>query len=467
MKQVREKLSILEKVGYALGDTGSNIYFQIFLTFLLYFYTDVFGISAAAAGTMFLLSRLFDAVNDPFIGIIADRVNTRWGKYRPFILFFAIPLVVMGVITFTTPDLAETGKLVYAYITYNLLMIAYTLVNVPYASLMAVLTPNSMERVEVSSYRFVAVFLAGILINSTTLYLVEYFGQGNDQMGWQYTMGVFGVMAFICFFITFITTRERIAPPKNQSKEVKMDLSQLLANKAWVMIAGATVFQLIFIVMRNSSVTYYFEYYVLDQSVSIFGTSYDFSTTALISGFLAIGTALNILGALCTKQISKIFDKKVTYIAGLTLSSVFTGLFFFLRPDQVILMFLFQFVVSFAWGPVSVLQWAMYTDAADYGEWVNNRRVTGLLMAASLFALKIGLALGGALTGWILSGYGFVANVVQSADTITGIILLVSLFPAIFGIIGSALMLKYPLTNDTMMQIESELEERRERNQQE
>jgi len=245
------RLSLKEKIGYSLGDAASNIYFQTFIIFLLNFYTDVFGIPASAAGTMFLVTRIFDAINDPFMGTIADRTNSRWGKFRPYIIFFAVPFVVMGVLTFTTPGYDTAGKLIYAYITYNFLMVMYTIVNVPYSALMGVITPNSLERTEISSFRFVAAFAGGLIVQGSTIYLVKYFGNGNDAVGWQWAMGCLGGIALICLIITFLTTKERVHPPAGQKTELKKDLADLFGNKAWVLIGGATVFQLIFIVMRG------------------------------------------------------------------------------------------------------------------------------------------------------------------------------------------------------------------------
>ena len=459
--KVSEKLSLKEKIGFSLGDTASNIYFQTFIIFLLNFYTDVFGIPAAAVGTMFLLTRIFDAVNDPIMGAISDRVNTRWGKFRPFVFFFAIPLAVMGVLTFTTPDFDVSGKLIYAYITYNILMVMYTIVNVPYSALMGVITPNSVERTELSSFRFVAAFAGGLIVQGSTIFLVKYFGKGNDAVGWQWAMGCLGGLAIIFLFITFITTKERVHPPKEQKTNVKKDLKDLFTNKAWVLIAGATVFQLIFIVMRNSTIVYYFKYFVQNQEVKIFSSIIGSSYEALTSSFLLSGTVFTILGAILTKWLSKKFDKKLTYVGCLLISTIANGFVFFLGPQDVVLIFLLNIIVSFVWGPVSVLQWAMYTDAADYSEWKNGRRATGLLMAASLFALKLGLTLGGALVGYILAYYGFVANQVQSGETINGIIMLMSLYPAVFGIVGVILMMFYPLNNKMMIKIENELTARR------
>ncbi len=456
-----ERLSMREKVGYSLGDAASNIYFQTFIIFLLNFYTDVFGIPAAAAGTMFFLSRIFDAINDPIMGAAADRVNTRWGKFRPLIVFFAIPMVVMGVLTFTTPDYDVSGKLLYAYITYNLLMVMYTIVNVPYSALMGVLTPNSLERTEVSSFRFVAAFAGGLIVQGSTIYLVKYFGGGNDAVGWPWTMGCLGGLALIFLFVTFFTTKERVQPPAGQKPEIRKDLADLFANKPWLLIGGATVFQLIFIVMRNSSIVYYFKYYVENQALDLFGSKIDLPYETFTSSFLVSGTIFTILGAILTKWISKRYDKKITYTGCLLVSSVASSLFYFLQPGDVLLIYLLNIVVSFVWGPVSVLQWAMYTDTADYSEWRNGRRATGLIMAASLFTVKLGLTLGGALVGWLLAYYGFVANQPQTNEAIGGIISLMSYAPAIFGLVGFLLMLFYPLTNTMMEEIERALVARR------
>jgi GPH family glycoside/pentoside/hexuronide:cation symporter len=457
-----QKLSLIEKVGYSLGDTASNLFFQTFILFLPIFYTDVFGLPAAAMGTMFLITRIFDAVNDPIMGTIADRTNTRWGKFRPFILAFAVPFGVMGVLTFTTPDFDASGKLVYAYVTYNLLMVMYTIVNVPYSALMGVITPNSMERTEVSSFRFVAAFVGALIVQASTISLVKYFGNGNDAVGWQWAMGCLAGLAVLLFFATFATTRERVQPPKEQKGEFKKDLKDLFTNKPWLLIAGATVFQLTYIVMRGSSIAYYFKYYVGDQQLNLFGNVIDLSQDAFTSSFLLSGTIATIIGAVLTKWFSKILDKKNTYAGFLIASAALNAAFYLLRPQDVVLIYVLNLLVSFFFGPVSVLQWAMYTDTADYSEWKNQRRATGLVMAASLFALKLGLTLGGALVGWILAYYGFVANQAQTAEALTGIVKLLSLYPAIFGIAGGLLMIPYSLTNKMMVKIEEDLTARRQ-----
>jgi len=456
-----ERLSVREKVGFAVGDAAGNIYFQTFLLFLLYFYTDVVGLSASAVATMFMVTRIWDAVNDPLMGTVADRTNTRWGKFRPYLLWLAVPVGVLGVLTFTTPEFGSTGKLVYAYVTYNLLMMAYTAINVPYAALMGVITPNSLERTEISSYRFVAAFVGSLIVQGSTLWLVTYFGDGNDAVGWQWAMACLSALAVALFLVTFASTKERVAPPPGQQGDLRGDLGALFRNTAWLLIAGATVFQLFFIVVRNSSIVYYFKYYVQDQQPTLFGRAFDLSFETLSSSFLLSGSILTILGVVLTPWLARKMDKGRAYVMFLGISAVGAALYYLLRPQDLLLIFGLNLVISFAWGPVSVLQWAMYTDAADHGEWKNGRRTTGLVMAASLFALKLGLALGGAFVGWILAYHGFVANEAQTSETLEGIRRLMSLYPAALGAIGAALMLWYPLTNRMMVQIEQDLTARR------
>ena len=455
------RLSLKEKIGYSTGDAASNLYFQIFVVFLPIFYTDVFGLPAAAMGTMFLIARIWDAVTDPVMGMIADNTNSRWGKFRPYIITMALPLAIIGVLTFTTPDYGTTGKLIYAYITYILLMMMYTAVNVPYSALMAVMTPNSLERTEVSSFRFVAAFIGQVIVGAATLGLVVYLGRGNEQAGWQMTMVVYGILALLLLSITFLSTRERVLPPKEQKSNIRQDLKELVKNRPWLLIALATVFQLIYIVMRGSSTPYYFRYYVLDQQMELFGYTINLSYTAFTSSFVTVGTIATLIGAILTKWFAKNIDKKNVYSGFLISSALFSCFFYFIQPEYVFLMFFLNILVSFFFGSVSVLQWAIYTDTADYGEWKSGRRATGLVMAASLFALKLGLTFGGAFVGWILEIFNFVPLAVQTPDTITGIKLLMSIFPAVFGIAGGLIMLAYPLTNDRMVSIEKDLTGRR------
>lgn len=454
-----QKLSIGEKVGYSVGDTASNLFFQTFIYYMLFFYTDVFGITAKAAGTMFLVTKIWDAVNDPMMGMIADRTETRWGKFRPYLVWGAIPIGVLGILTFTTPEFNDTGKLIYAYITYTLLMMAYTAINVPYSAIMGVMTPNSHERTIVSSFRFIAAFIA--------LLFVQYFiptmteDAVNPSKSWQSTMTIVSGLAVILFLIAFFSCKERVQPPKGQKTPIKQDLVDLISNIPWVLIGITTIFQLIFICMRSGSIMYYFQYYIKDQEIALFGKAFSLSYSQLFKLFTMSGTAFTIIGVLLTKYISKTFGKSVTYAVSLGIAGITSGLFIFLGPQNIILMFVLNFITSFAVGPVSVLQWAMYADTADYSEWKKGRRATGLVMSASLFALKFGIALGATGNAWILAAYGYQANVEQTETGLLGIRMVMSVYPAIFAIIGMVIMFFYPLRKHMMMQVETELIERR------
>ncbi len=461
MKYTSGKLSVGEKIGFSLGDCASNLFFQTFILFLMFYYTDVAGLPAAAVGTMLLVTRIADAFFDPLIGFWSDRTKTRWGKYRPFLLWFALPFAIIGILTFTTPGFDTTGKLIYAYISYTAMMFVYSAINVPYSALMGVITPNSEQRTVVSSFRFVAAFSGGLIVQLVTLFLVQLLGGGNKQLGWQLAMSCIAGLAFVLFMITFLTTKERVEPPKEQKTKFKVDIKDLFKNKPWLLIAGATVFQLTYIVMRSSSVVYYFKYYVGVQQFGLFGHIYHLSMDELTTLFLTSGTIATVIGSIFTNWFAKKFDKKNTYLGFLIASAVLCSLFYFLPPEDILLMLILNIFVSFFFGPVSVLQWAMYTDVADYSEWKNNRRATGLVMAASLFSLKVGLSLGGALVGWMLAFHGFIANQAQSALSLDGIKLLMSWYPAIIGVVGGILMFFYPLTNKMMIKIEEDLTQRR------
>jgi len=457
-----ERLSLKEKIGYAVGDTASNLYFQIVMSFIPIFYTDVFGLPAAAMSVMFLITRLWDAVNDPIMGMIADRTTTRWGKYRPYLLWVSLPFVLVSVLTFITPEFQETGKIVYAYLTYTLMMMFYTAINVPYSALMGVMTSSNVERTKLSSYRFVAAFIGQLTVQSTLLYMVKYFGDGNDAAGWQWAVAVLGGLAFALFLVVFFTTQERVHPLTEQKADFIQDLKDLFLNKSWVIIGLATVFQLIFIVMRSSSVTYYFKYFVGEQEVNLFGSSNNLSIEFLTTVFFTSGSIAGIIGAMLTNRLIKNIDKRKIYGGFLFISAVLSALYYVFPADNLAIIFSTNIVLTFFFGVVSVLQWAMYTDTADFGEWKFGRRATGLIMAASLFTLKLGLTLGGALVGWVLAAYNFQPNVAQTSQAMEGILLMISIFPAIFGIIGGLLMVWYPLTNKKLIEIEEDLSKRRE-----
>ena len=457
MAELKQYLSKKEKIGYGLGDMASNLYFQTFVVFMPIFYTDVFGLAPATMGTMMLFSRFWDAANDPLMGMIADRTDTKWGKFRPYIAGFAIPIGLAGFFAFNTPNFGASGNLIYAYVTYILLMMMYTGVNVPYAALMGVITPNSAERTSVSQYRFAFAFIGQFIAGAVTLGLVEYFGSGNEAIGWRMVMVLYGIVAAALLFGTFSLTKERVLPKVSKQNRIKDDLKNLMKNKPWILMGLATFFQLTFIVMRGSSTTYYFRYFVGNQELNLLGMNIDLGYALFTSSFIGVGTVATFIGALLTSRINKYFSKKTIYSRFLIMSAICSLLFYFLAPENIILIYTLNALVSFFFGSVSVTQWAMYTDTADYGEWKFGRRSTALIMAASLFALKMGLTAGGTIVGWVLEGYGFVANEIQTESTLLGIKMLMSVFPALFGIIGGFLVLFYPITDEKMVEIELDL----------
>jgi GPH family glycoside/pentoside/hexuronide:cation symporter len=423
----------------------------------------VFGITAKAAGTMFLVTKIWDAINDPMMGMIADRTNSRWGKFRPYLLWVAIPFGVLGVLTFTTPELSSGGKLIYAYIMYTLLMMAYTAINVPYSAIMGVMTPNSYERTSVSSFRFVAAFAA--------LFFIQYFiptmteDAVNPAKSWQWTMTIISGLAVVLFLIAFFSSKERVQPPKDQQTSFKQDLVDLVTNRPWVMIGIATVLQLIFLCMRGGSTMYYFTYYVKDQEITLLGKAFSLSYSKLFSAFTMSGTAFTIIGAILTTRISKVFGKSITYAVSLGISGIAAGLIILAGPQDVAFIFILNIITSFAVGLVSVLQWSIYTDTADYSEWKNGRRATGLVMSASLFALKLGIALGATANAWILAAYNYQPNQEQTETGLLGIRMVMTVYPAIFALLGMVLMFFYPLNKKKMHQVETELIERRKKHE--
>jgi GPH family glycoside/pentoside/hexuronide:cation symporter len=447
MAQETHRISFKEKVGYGLGDTASNLYFQMFINFLLFFYTDVFGIPAAAAGTMLMLSRFWDAVNDPIMGIIADRTKTRWGKYRPYLIWISIPIGIIGVLTFTTPDLSVTGKIVYAYITYTLMMMAYTAINIPYSALMGVLSPNTMERTSASTYRFFLAFFGGLIVMGLTLPLVKFFGGGNQAIGFPFTMAIYGVLAAIMFYVAFATTRERVKPPVAQKISLKNDLRDLTRNRPWMILLVMSIASLSYAIIRSGSIMYYFKYYIGNEMQA--------------SLFMLTGMLAGMAGVACTQVLAKKYGKKQLYIFVMGISSILTALFYFIPKEQILLIFVVNIITLLVMGPQAPLLWAMYADTADYSEWKNERRATGLVFSAATFAQKFGIALGGGMAGWLLALFGFVANVEQTQDTLNGIRLMMSIIPGIGTIVATIAALFYELDDKTMKKIEQELEARK------
>jgi GPH family glycoside/pentoside/hexuronide:cation symporter len=464
------KLSFGEKVGYGLGDTASNFYWQMFLNFLAFFYTDIFGLTAAAAATMFLVVRIPDTFIDPVMGVIADRTQTRWGHYRPYLLWGCIPMAVMGVITFTTPGLSPHGKLVYAYVTYSLIMLAYTFVNIPYGALMGVISPNSLERTSVSSFRFVLAYFGLFMVQGLTIPMVKHFGQGNDQKGFQWAMVVYGVLAIILFVTTFFCTRERVQPAKDKSSTLKEDLRDLTKNVPWVVVCFIGIFAVFYISIRMGAILYYFKYcivrsgelYHFDYNILGYRLKGALSPEALASWFMAMGTAGVIFGASMARPLCVLLGgKRRAYMILMSLASTLTVLFYFVPLSNVPLVFVTHIAISTLFAPTSPLLWAFYADTADYSEWTNGRRATGLVFSAASFSQKIGWAVGSSLFLWLIGAIGFHANVQQSVGVQNGIRYMMSFFPAVVGFLSAGAVLFYALDDTTMVKIESDLKQRK------
>jgi len=452
-------LRFKEKLGYGLGDTASNFFFQTFNIFLLYYYTDVFGISAAAVGTMFFVTKLWDAVNDPVMGIIADRTQSRFGKFRPYLLWVAVPYGVLGYLMFANPDLGESGKVVYAWVTYTLMMMIYTAINVPYSALMGVMTPSSRERTILSSYRFVCAFGGGLLISMLVRPLIKYFGDGNEAQGFSTTMALFAVISVALFWYTFSTTKERVKTPDDHNSNLKQDLKFLFSNRPWLVLFFAAIFTLANVAVKNAVTVHFFKYYYGDDGSAYF-LFMDRTTLFLTTGMLAL-----ILGVACTKLFTKYFEKKSLMIWLSLLNAVSMVIFFFIPPDQYWTMMAVNIVGTFIVGPTPALVWAMYADVADYGEWKYGRRTTGLVFSGAQFAQKFGLTLGGGLSGWILGLVGFVANMDQTETSLLGIRLMFTVIPACFAIMNALVLILYSLSDSQVQQIEIELEQRKARGQ--
>jgi GPH family glycoside/pentoside/hexuronide:cation symporter len=462
MSEVAQKLSFKEKFSYGFGDLASVLYWQTFMLYFTYFYTDVFLIPAGAAATMFLISRIWDGVNDPMMGIIADRTKTRWGKFRPYLLWICLPFAFVGVLTFTVPDFSPSGKLIWAYVTFILIMMLYTAINIPYTALLGVISGDSNERTSVSSFKFLFAFSAGIIVSASLLPMVKALGKGNDARGWQYSFIIYGIMAIVFFLIAFKGTKERVQPPKSQKSSVKRDIYELLTNTPWLILLATTITFILFVAVRGSVTVHYFKYFVGTQSLSLpfLGTeSYDFNTLA--SAYNTVGQISSFIGVLLVSWFARIVGKKKAFIIIFIIAIVSTGANYFLSSNQLGLLFFLQVTGSMTGGPLSVLIWAMYADTADYGEWKRGRRATGLVFSASTMSQKFGWAIGAYVALTLMSQVGFQPNQAQSNESLNGLILLFSLIPAGMGVLSTIILFFYPLNDKRVEEMTSELAERR------
>ena len=458
-------IKLTEKIGYGFGDMASSMFWKLFGAYLMIFYTDVFGLPAAVVGTMFLITRIWDSAFDPIVGVVADRTHSRWGKFRPYLLWLAVPFGIIGVLTFVTPDWSPTGKLVYAYVTYSLMMMIYSAINVPYASLLGVMSPNPKERNTLSTYRMTFAYIGSFIALLLFMPLVNFFSGnskdlGAQQTGWTMAVVVIAILCIILFFGCFAWTKERVKPIKEAQNPLKEDLKDLFKNKPWWILLGAGVAALVFNSIRDGATVYYFKYFVVEEdyaTVSFFGMSF------VLSGlYLALGQAANIIGVIAAAPVSNRIGKRNTYMWAMIIATVLSVIFYWFDKEDLIWMFVFQALISICAGSIFPLLWSMYADCADYSELKTGNRATGLIFSSSSMSQKFGWAIGTAITGWLLGFFGFQANAVQSEEAISGIKMFLSFLPAVGTILSVVFISMYPLTEKKMKDITTELECKRQ-----
>ncbi|MBC8398287.1 glycoside-pentoside-hexuronide (GPH):cation symporter [Flavobacteriaceae bacterium] len=477
MNHVSQKLSVLEKFGYSLGDLAANLVFQTLMTYLAYFYTDIYGLNATdATAIMFIVGTVAAFGFNPIIGALADRTNSKWGKFRPWILYTSIPLGVISVMAFSTPNFSYDGKVIYAVITYTLLLLLYASSNLPYSALSGVITGDMKERNSISSYRFVAVMFAQFFVQVFMLPIIIYAGAGDKAVGIEIVMTWLAVIGTIMLLITFFTTKERIVPTEEQKSSLYEDLQDLLTNRPWLIMLILTTLTFISLAMKGGSYVYYFENYIDETRLTVFiSPILDYLTTIGINFFgndpvsagfglfNAGGIIFMIFGIGLSKVLADKYGKRNVFALFLFISTIFIILFNFYDKSSVELMFGSQILHGFFYGITIPLLWAMIADVADFSEWKNNRRATAIIFSAMMVGLKLGLTIGGGLVVQILGNYGYEANkeLAQSEHVIQGVKLLVSLYPAIPFLIGIVLLFFYEIDKKMETQIEIDLRDRR------
>mgnify|MGYP001465479276 CR=1 FL=1 len=477
MNYISQRLSIKEKVGYSLGDLSANLVFQSLITFLAWYYTNIYGLNENdAAWIIFLVGVIAACLFNPIIGALADRTKSRWGKFRPWILWTAVPLGVISVLAFTTPDFSYSGKVIYAVVTYTLLLLLYAGSNLPYSALSGVITGDMKERNSISSYRFVAVMIAQFFVQVLMLPLVIHVGkikiangasidiygnieQAQQAIGIESVMTWMAVIGTILLIITFFTTKERIVPKEEESSSVKEDFSYLIKNIPWIIILSVTTLIFITLSMRGGSALFYFKNYVIEENLSEFlapllsfinDIGIEFFNDIPSAGFGIFnggGIIFMILGISLSKPLADRFGKRNIFGLFLFISTLFILIFYFFKGDQIALIFISQILHGFFYGITIPLLWAMIADVADYSEWKFYKRATALIFSAMMVGLKLGLTIGSSLVTQILSSYGYVANseLGQSSEAILGTKLLVSVYPAIPFLLGVVLLFFYEI----------------------
>ena len=465
-----QKVTFGEKFGYSLGDAAANLVFQMMMIFQLKFYTDVFGLDGALAGSILMIASFSAIIVDPAVGILADRTSTRWGKFRPWVLSTAIPFCLFYVLAFYHPGIHEKSMVaLYATISYVLLMTVYSFNNIPYTSLGGVVTSDIHERTSITTLRFVVVTIAQFVVQGLTLPLVDHFGQGDLRRGWFSTICLFACIALVFFIITFVVTKERIQPPPRQKTDIREDIKNTVSDVSWNAMALLTFALFITLAMWGSAMNFYFQYNVDQRSLyeflSHFVTieekeAYSFG----FSAFNMMGAIVQFVGVICLSQyLANKYGKKSVFVICLSLTAFFTALFYIPSPTDVSLLFVLNFARSLAYAPTVPLLWAMIGDVADHIEYENHRRATGFCFSGIVLALKVGLGLGGAIAGVIISMFGYVSGnvAVQNESATEGIRLVSSIVPAVLFCIGVVALHFYPITKEYNENMQAELAARR------
>tara|TARA_R110000823_G_scaffold307530_1_gene430627 strand:- start:9996 stop:11456 length:1461 start_codon:yes stop_codon:yes gene_type:complete len=483
MTKISQKLSIKEKIGYSLGDLAANLVFQTLMTYLAYFYTDIYGLEANHASAIILTVGLVAAFGfNPIMGALADRTKSKWGKFRPWILWTAIPLGIVALLAFSTPDFEYKGKVIYAVVTYTLLLLLYAANNLPYSALSGVITGNMAERNSLSSYRFVAVMFAQFFVQVFMLPIIETAGGGDKAIGIEKVMTWLAIIGTVMLLITFFTTKERIVPKPEQSSSLAEDIKDLFKNRPWVIILSVTTLVFITLALKGGAYVYYFENYVSKEKLTQFiqpildtlaGIGINFFGENPVSAgfglFNAGGIIFMIIGITLSKGFADKYGKRDVFSVALFMSTFFIFIFYFFSAESVGLIFLSQILHGFFYGLTIPLLWAMIADVADYSEWKNNRRATAIIFSAMMVGLKGGLSIGGALVTWILGFYNYITKeaavagevIVQPETAVQGTKLLVSIFPSIPFLIAIGLLLLYEIDKKKEVKIELDLKERR------
>lgn len=454
--------TLKEKIGYGFGDMSSSMFWKIFSYYLPIFYSNIYGLSLRDTGILLLVTRIWDAVSDPMMGIIADRTHTRWGKYRPYLLWIALPFAICGVLLFTTPDWGTTGKLIWAYVTYILMMTVYTGINVPYGAMLGVITDDSDTKTVFSSYRMFFAYGGSFIALFAWEPLCKFFegATGSLTTSWQFSMITIAAFCLVGFFLCFTMTREHIKSVSTTS--IGKDFKSLLTNAPWWILIGAALCSNLFNTVRGATTAYFFRDYIGDNVFLNFG---DLSILFYAGLFLGIGEVCNMVGVVLAVPLSRSLGKKSTYIMTMVALAILSILFFYLpcTPFGCWLMLLMQVVISVCTGIVSPLVWSMYADVSDYAELKDGTASTGLIFSSSSMAQKFGGAFGGAAVMWILAAFGYNTEAtVQTSEALFGLNLLMSWIPATVAVLAIGVVYFYPLTKEKVTHINEQLKSVRE-----